>query len=600
MEDFKWDWSNQANKATNGGIPSTADGSHSMKDRAFILEGMDLEKGQSDIGEHMQHVHPNCLCEECMKKAKAPVEKQVSNEKQAIHRIAKLEDLVKHLQRSTTMYPPFPGIPPPPPPGFGGRMKRLDSSSSLSSIGSSFSVDTVSRKDVNAPKGGQAPKVQIKRCKKIYPEYGDAIIEKDRDVGAIESTPKNLSKESVLTVFREFDRSGNFWRRHVQILSPSFVEVLREVTPYDIDIPVVDGMLQITEPLMLLFHHRKHLVKYLEESNDDSCDTAAVLRSHTRLVLDFLQKEWESVNRTLNDLESAKPSGLITFPDLWLLYAPGTIVLTKENGEHEALVVDSVRGISRRQSRSGLPSYSKLELTCWSLNYDGEVFGRVWSNHYVAPFHESKEITSLDLIPEKFLPDAARVKKSLISRGKGFWALQGQNYREYSGEIWSQHKTEESVRVMVDHLTYQRRHNWPITINRKKGPSNAVSKNWRENKYRSRQRINDIYPCAPPPEQPDTYYEDDEWDYSPNRRERREEVFSQPYWTHKCERPPIRVDSRYNKYDLLRPDQEPDYLTLLLCPQRVYGYCLRDKIWSKPSHFPLRQMISNFPQRLSM
>ena len=593
MEDFKWDWTTQSNKSTNGGVSNTANSSNSMKDRSFIIEDVDLDRGQNTIGEPVPPSEPSCPCKACTrKKAKSPVENQVSDEKQAIDRIAKLESVVKHLQQSTTIHPPYIDIPPPPPPAFSGRVKRMDSNSSLSSVGSSVSVDTVSRKEVDAPKANEGPKVEIKRCKKIHPEYGDPIIRKDRDVGAVESTPKNLSKESVLTVFREFDGDGNFWRRYVEILSPAFVEVLRQVATYDIDIPVVDDVLHLNEPLMLLFHNRKHLIKYLEDGNDDSSDTAlTTARNHTKLVLDFLQKEWDGVNRTLTDLESVKPTGLITFPDLWLLYAPGTIVFTKENGEHEAFIVDSIRGISKRPTRSGQPSYSKLELTCWSINYDGEVFGRVWSNHWVAPFQGSKEITSLDLVPEKFLPNATTVKESLISRAQGFWALQGQNYREYTGEIWSQHMTEESVRVMVDHLTYQRRNNWPVTINRKKGPSTAVSKNWKDNKFRSRHTIDDGYdewgrPYSPPPRPCEPFYEDDERDYSPNRYNGREEVYSLPYWTRKCERPPIRVDSRYNKYDLLQPDQEPDHLTLLLCPQRVHAYCLRDKIWSKPTPFP--------------
>ena len=591
MEDFKWDWNTQSNKPTNGGASDTTNSNSSMKDTPFTIKDVDLEQVQNTIGEHVPLHEPACPCKACMRqKAKAPVEKQVSDEKQAIDRIAKLESMVKHLQQSTAIYPPYSDIPPPPTPGFPGRMVRRASSSSLSSIGSSVSVDTVSGKEADASKANDGPKVEIKRCKKIHPDYGDPIIRKDRDVGAVESTPKNLSKESVLTVFREFDRDGNFWRRYIEILSPAFVEVLRQVAPYDVDIPVVDDMLHLNEPLMLLFHHRKHLVKYLDDGNDDSSDAAVTMgRNHTRLILDFLQKEWDSVNRTLIDLESTKPSGLITFPDSWLLYAPGTIVFTKENGEYEAFVVDSIRGISKRQNRSGQHSYSKLELTCWSINYDGEIFGRVWSNHWVAPFQGSKEVTSLDLVPEKFLPNATTVKESLISRAKDFWALQGQNYREYTGEIWSQHRTEESVRVMVDHLTYQRRNNWPITINRKKGPSTAVSKNWKDNKF-SRFSVGDGYdewgrPYHPPPPPCEPFFEDDERDYSPNRYNGREELYSQPYWTHKCERPPIRVDSRYNKYDLLRPDQKPDYLTLLLCPQRVHAYCLRDKIWSKLTTF---------------
>ncbi len=601
MEDFKWDWTTQANISTNGAIDTT-NGTGARKDKAPITQDNDDRNGQNNDSERVTplRVTPlrsTCPCNMCMKDARAPVERQVGDEKEAIDRIAKLEDMVKHLQRGNNIHPSYSDFPLPPPTPFGGPVRRMSSSSSLSSIGSTVSIDTVSRKDHDYSEPTKGPKAEIRRCKKIHPYYGDPRIKKDRDVGFVESAPKNLDKEYVLTVFREFDKAGNFWRRYVEILSPSFIEVLVKVAPYDIDVPAVDGMLQVTEPLMLLFHHRKHLVNYLEDGNDDSNDAAVTTaRNHTRLVLDFLQKEWDTVNQTLNDIESAEPSGVITFPNLWLLYAPGTIVFTKENGEYEALVVDSIRGISTRQTPSGCHTYSKLELTCWSTNYDGEVFGRVWSSHWVAPFYGSKEITSLDLIPGKFLPNASTVKESLVSRGKSFWALQGQNYREYTGEVWSQHTTEESVRVMVDQLTYQRRNNWPITINRKKGPSTAVNQNWKDNKFRHGPNVfletHDQWGRRTPPPPPIMpCYEDDDRDYSPNRMAFRDEIFTQSYWTHPCDQPPMRFNSRFSKYDLLQPDQEPEYLALLLCPQRVHGYCLRDKIWSKSANFPMNENV---------
>lgn len=40
---------------------------------------------------------------------------------------------------------------------------------------------------------------------------------------------------------------------------------------------------------------------------------------------------------------------------------------------------------------------------------------------------------------------------------------------------------------------------------------------------------------------------------------------------------PTRVD----KYARIEPDSEPDDLTLLLCPFRVFGYALRYKEWGE-------------------
>ena len=58
-------------------------------------------------------------------------------------------------------------------------------------------------------------------------------------------------------------------------------------------------------------------------------------------------------------------------------------------------------------------------------------------------------MSSLNLVPEKFLPEASNIKDSLLARGKGFWSLQGQQYREYTGETYTLHTNEEATRVMV-------------------------------------------------------------------------------------------------------------------------------------------------------
>lgn len=275
-----------------------------------------------------------------------------------------------------------------------------------------------------------------------------------------------------------------------------------------------------------------------------------------------------------------------------MLYAPGTVVYTTHNGEHEAYIVDSLHGSSiYPRNRSGRHSHSALELTCWSINYDGEIFGREWTTHVISPYNGKKEISSLDLVPETFLPNVATVKENLIARGKSFWGLHGQNYREYTGEIWSQQMNDDPIRVMVDHLTYQRRMGWPISINQKNGPSGALSKNWRDNRFQSGAEIYNVNPhlyrgrrpnrkpyapdcVVPPPRIPSPTGCSPERDYDNGLPQK-------PYTSYKASRPPLRDNSVFNKYDALDPGSTPDILTLLLCPQRVHGYCLKDKIWSK-------------------
>lgn len=331
--------------------------------------------------------------------------------------------------------------------------------------------------------------------------------------------------------------------------------------------------------------------RYIEKGGYASdSDETRQLRKHTKLILDYMRNELAE-SRILDDLESPQPSGLIEFPNLWLLYPPGTIVYTKTGGEYEAFVVDSADGVQKStKHRSGVHTYSRLELTCWSINYDGEAFGRVWTCHEMFPFRGSKEITSLELVPEKFMPDIDNVNASLRSRGQQFWNLQGQNFRAYTGEIWSQHMSEESTRVMVDRLSWQRRHDWSISIDKKSGPADAGSKNWRENRF-GRSRSPSPIPIynhkgrkgrgRGRPTARKTRQEDG-WrcrSYSPDGDCDEDNRYEGLYNRSDCDCPALKSDSKHKHYDLLQPDSQPDDLTLLLCPQQVHGYCFRDKIW---------------------
>lgn len=532
----------------------------------------------------------SCTCKRCMTNAANEVESGFSQETRTSNYINKLQAQIERLETENRDLV------------FSNRHRRYSSSScsvvfdddQRSIPGFSSGEPGINVPSMDEPKERSIePKMEIKRRRKIEQKYGKYRVERDDDPESSSFGVQDRSNESVLTVTREFDKQKNFWRRQLSIVSPAFVAMLHEESPYDVDLQTADDVLSLHEPLMALFHNRKTMNRYIEKGGyaSDSEETKQA-RAHTKLLLDFMRKELDE-SFVLDDIESAQPSGLIEFANIWLLYPPGTVVYTKEEGEYEAFVVDSVKGVERsHKRRSGIHTYTRLELTCWSINYDGEVFGRVWSQHEIFPFRGPKEISSLDLIPEKFLPDAEKVKSDLRARGQKFWALQGQNYREFTGQVWSGHMGEESTRVMIDRLTYQRRQNWPISINNKTGPATAVSKNWRDDKLGQHPR----YP--PPPPAP---YDDYGRKGRPRPRGPRynnygdeiiqvergnpdsdcdEDASYAGLYTHvERSRPAMRADSKWKQYDLLQPDSQPDSLALLLCPQQVHGYCFREKIW---------------------
>ena len=462
--------------------------------------------------------------------------------------LKRLEHMITDLQLRTGAPSPLP-----PPPG----MIMIEDGEVPKAIEGEADGETNGEK-----------KLEIIRLRAVPSYIGDdrPLRIPDNDLGP-DHTVTEATKD-FLTVVRVFDVGNRFWKKKLEIVSPSLVDALPHISNYETDVEMVDADLHLYEPFMILFHNRLQLRSLAEDKSDST-----PAKEPARLILDFMQHELADVSQKLDDVESANPSGSIAFPDIWMLYPPGTIVYSIENGQREAFVVDSIRGLQkRRPSFEGRSSHTRLDITCWSINYDGEIYGRVWSTHCISAFHGTKQISGLELVPEKYLPEAESVKSTLLVRGEKFWSLQGQKYLEYTGEMYTQQASDdEAVRVVVDHLSYQRRNDWPITIDRKRGPSIAQSKNWRSNRFHRRDRYVGRRRAS----------SSIDMDYQPMDIGDKDERSNEPYRIIKNKRPPIRDNSGFNNYNRLQPESRPDELTLLLCPQQVHGYSLRDKSWSK-------------------
>ncbi|KAL8872076.1 MAG: hypothetical protein Q9174_002234 [Haloplaca sp. 1 TL-2023] len=512
----------------------------------------------------------SCHCPGCMEDAKKEAEKQYDDKSFAFGYIKKLEGLVDRLQVQNGS-----AIGALAPPIFGPAMSEM------------LDATTGDVEDLK-------PKVEIKRLRKVYTQHDDPQIEQDCSTPSTFG-PARVSIGHVLTVYKDFDWKKNYWRRSTEIRSAPFIDLLRMIAP-GIDLPAADNVLCLKEPLMQLFHNRTKLAAIARnQSNEETGIMGTEAKEHANLLLTFMEEECQDIVKVQDHLAILDISSAITYEHTWLLYAPGTIVVSKESGEYEAFVVESAHGCQRHQpSYNERCTHSALELICWSIQYDGEVFGRVWSNHYIAPFEASKEIQAMDVIPLDFLPDKESIWATLVKRGHGFWALQGQCFREYTGEVWSSHvENTDPLRVLVDHLTYQRRMNWPIEIDRKRGPANAQSKNWRENRFARGRKANPSTPNPryPPPPQPRCHrrttqaHGDDGFDpFVDIQPEHREEAYQRL----DCDRPPQATNAFYTRYDSLSPNFEPDDLACLLAPQTVHGYCLRDKVWKNLNVTQLR------------
>jgi hypothetical protein len=81
-------------------------------------------------------------------------------------------------------------------------------------------------------------------------------------------------------------------------------------------------------------------------------------------------------------------------------------------------------------NRRGEPIYN---INCYSIDWDGEVFGR--RHEYVVnnSFEGTRAITRLPAYPLEFHPNKSKLLKELLERGKKWAIFAGYHYMAYKG-----------------------------------------------------------------------------------------------------------------------------------------------------------------------
>jgi uncharacterized protein DUF7025 len=291
----------------------------------------------------------------------------------------------------------------------------------------------------------------VKRLKKATTKDA-AVPDVIDNADGVEAGDGSKNQKYILTVIRNIEDNQN----KLDIRSQQIITVLRQLVDYYPSQALAGSKISLVEPYMLLFHFHKQLA---EKAKSDDQDTETKL--HLEHLLEFMKKDCPEVSQELDALENDGGKGIISFPNAWLLFAPGTIVystqesaekdesektkvvISSQEGEKRAYVVEELSGCDIEKLPSGREIRTALKLRCWSIDYDGHKFGRTYSELYIRPFNGSRDITELEIVPEKYADPLLRHK--LIERGRTFWDLKEKryNFRSYTGKAWS--KTSANV-----------------------------------------------------------------------------------------------------------------------------------------------------------
>ena len=424
----------------------------------------------------------------------------------------------------------------------------------------------------------EGPSLRIARWKRFGEMPRIEVADEGRSSCQVDA---DLGNKPLLTLTEEYCSNGKLWRKRLEIASLAFYELLKEVSRHNLnDNALQEDVFHLTEPFMVLFLNRRQLADYVENTHESTH-----AKEQAKFILDFLQRDFSDTSRMLDNFESVTPPNLVQYCDLWMLYRPGTIVYSRANGEWEAFVIDSLDGmqVQRPWSDTCRP-LTRLHVRAWSMNFDGEVYGRVWSIHCVAPFLGVRDISSLPLVPEKFLQDGKAVRELLLSRGKKFCTLQVQHCQA------SNNSASQSTRVMVDHMTYQRANGWLISIDGKYGPSSARDRSWTDTRYSYWDTSRNAFDRQPRRYTPQrSLVRPFEEEYC-NRDCVLESIDTsldgraEPCRSYSTDRSSHVVVCEFEKYNLILPGAEMDEFSLILFPQHVRAFCLRDAAWSRFLH----------------
>ncbi|MCJ1465285.1 hypothetical protein MMC07_003901 [Pseudocyphellaria aurata] len=195
-------------------------------------------------------------------------------------------------------------------------------------------------------------------------------------------------------------------------------------------------------PFKPFVHRWSKLVDAVKNEEDPE------IKAHLDLFYKTLEVELHDSIKARDDFIL---NGVITYDTCWMIFEPGSIVFTTENGHKSA-----VRLVEGKYQCGGA-----YELDCRIVDWDGENFGWDSTRLQIREFHGTAKITKLSAFPLEYHPAIDRVREDLIQRGKIFESLHGYHYKHYQGIAigrgpWGCVKYNVDSRIIIDTYAWNR------------------------------------------------------------------------------------------------------------------------------------------------
>ncbi|KAH6854743.1 P-loop containing nucleoside triphosphate hydrolase protein [Chaetomium sp. MPI-CAGE-AT-0009] len=211
--------------------------------------------------------------------------------------------------------------------------------------------------------------------------------------------------------------------------------------------------LEFEAPFKPFVHRWTEFQKYLEKPDLDE-----KTKEHMKVLVDILNYEIGDDVKTFQDYVK---NGVVCFKDLWMIFQPGTVVVSAHQGPLSAFEMVETEYMQNNCGKF-------LQVRCDCVDYGGKEFGRYQEAIGIPEFIGTKKITGLKVYPLHFHEDKDEVAAKLVKRGAVFEQLAGHHYKQYAGKAitWDREGNEVECqitgRIIVDIDSFNRFSPWRV------------------------------------------------------------------------------------------------------------------------------------------
>ncbi len=142
-------------------------------------------------------------------------------------------------------------------------------------------------------------------------------------------------------------------------------------------------------------------------------------KKHLRLLHSVLYGE---LKETITAKEDLVANNVMTFCDMWTIFAPGDLVYTVEDGQDRLFELSSADYSVNRKGET------IFNVSCYNIDWDCESFERRYETVVNIAFEGTGTISRLPAYPLEFHPNKSKLLKGLLERGKKREKFAGYHY----------------------------------------------------------------------------------------------------------------------------------------------------------------------------